>query len=325
MNVSFGTVNEYVLFGGGELLLKCAQILKRKNMKVTVITSPRHAEEKFGRTGASLDSMQVDYQICEKVRDFRIGDFEGKMGISIGAAWIFRKEFLDKWGGRFINLHGTRLPLNRGGGGFSWLILQGDSHGCSLAHLVDPGIDTGDIIKQQAYVFPGNCRTPRDYEKHAMLKYEAFLQELFRGILSKRSFNRMPQNESASTYWPRLNTDIHGWIDWSWTATQIEKFICAFGDPYEGASTYVNGRQIRLKACYTNFWGSFHPFQYGLVYRIGDRGIFVAANKATILVTETSGDSSVEISVGDRFYTPQFRLDEAFSTHVKYTPEGLKT
>ena len=41
------------------------------------------------------------------------------------------------------------------------------------------------------------------------------------------------QDEKNSSYWPRLNSKIHGWIDWSWSPKEISDFIKAFDDPEE--------------------------------------------------------------------------------------------
>ena len=66
-------------------------------------------------------------------------------------------------------------------------------------------------------------------------------------------------------YWPRLNTDAHGYINWSNDVEDIEKFICAFDDPYKGAITYFNDNKIRVKKVFLmKTDGIFHPFQNGI-------------------------------------------------------------
>ena len=43
--MQFGTINKYILFGGGDLLLKVALFLKEKNYEVCIVTSERHFNE----------------------------------------------------------------------------------------------------------------------------------------------------------------------------------------------------------------------------------------------------------------------------------------
>ena len=62
-------------------------------------------------------------------------------------------------------MHGTRLPKNKGGGGFSWQILNNNRLGCNMIHQIDSGIDTGDIIFFKEYIFSQACKIPEDYEK----------------------------------------------------------------------------------------------------------------------------------------------------------------
>ena len=38
------------------------------------------------------------------------------------------------------------MPLDAGGGGFSWRILRSDRIASFFVHLVDTGIDTGDVL-----------------------------------------------------------------------------------------------------------------------------------------------------------------------------------
>ena len=39
------------------------------------------------------------------------------------------------------------------------------------------------------------------------------------------------QLKKNSTYWPRIDTESHGWINWNWSGEEILNFIKAFDDP----------------------------------------------------------------------------------------------
>ena len=228
-----------------------------------------------------------------------------------------------------MNLHGSRLPLDRGGGGFSWRIMRGDKIGISLIHQIRPGIDTGDIVDYESYVFPENCRIPLDYYQIGIDKYYSFMNGFFDKVKKNEEFICTGQDEDLSTYWPRLNTDAHGYINWSNYVEDIERFICAFDDPYKGAITYINDDKVRVKKVFsTKADGIFHPFQCGIIYRIMDGLVMVAANSGTLGINEIfneKGENIISIlKVGDRLYTPREKIEKALQYRAIYTPDGLK-
>ena len=67
---------------------------------------------------------------------------------------------------------------------------------------------------------------------------------------------------------PRLNTKIHGFIDWNWKAKHIVDFVNAFDEPYQGASTFIKGKKYLLKnAKLLKHKINFHPFQSGIIFK----------------------------------------------------------
>ena len=191
-------------------------------------------------------------------------------------------------------------------------------------------MDTGDIILFKEYTYPHTCRHPIDYQIYSIGQYQDLLIKFFQLVKDKKPFECITQQEYFSSYWPRLATDIHGYIDWSWTLRDIERFICAFDDPYNGASTLLNGKRVKLKKSYSSLNdGIFHPFQKGFIYRISEDVVFIATEQGSLLVNEVFDDNGINIKhdlrVGDRFYTPMKYIEEAKQFRAVYTATGLKT
>ena len=335
--MKFGEINNYILFGGGDLLLKIALFLKAQNDEIFVVTADRHFSEKLkfisdGSFGEFLNENSIKHIISKNVSvDSSVKKHisENTMGLSFGAAWIFKKNFIDLFKGKLLNLHGSRLPLDRGGGGFSWRIMRGDKIGISLIHQIRPGIDTGDIVDYESYVFPENCRIPLDYYQIGIDKYYSFMNGFFDKVKKNEEFICTGQDEDLSMYWPRLNTDVHGYINWSNYVEDIERFICAFDDPYKGAITYINDDKVRVKKVFsTKADGIFHPFQSGIIYRIMDGLVMIAANSGALGINEIfneKGENIISIlKVGDRLYTPREKIEKALQYRAIYTPDGLK-
>ncbi len=318
------------------MLAEFALKVNKEGRAVFVVTSERHAKEDIFDKAATLadflKSKGIDFTISQDINtDEAVLSkiTENTLGLSMGSAWIFKPGFIDLFSGKLLNLHETKLPQDRGGGGLSWVILRNERMGLSLLHMVEVGVDSGDIVAYEEYFYPPSCRLPVDHQRYSTSRYLSFLENFIKDIDEGRNFPLTAQQEYFSSYWPRLNTDKHGYIDWSWKLTDLEKFINAFDDPYKGAITFVNERKVRLKKCFSTMSdGSFHPFQKGIIYRIGKGFLFIATEDGSLVVKEIKEDDGNDImatlKVGDRFYTSFHHLEEAKQFRAIYTPKGLK-
>jgi len=334
----FGEVDKYFLLGGGALLIYTLRRLKEFGIMTIVVTSARHAQEVISVDMEKdtllgwLDREGVYYKITEDVStDCEVLNSisDKSLGLSFGAAWIFKKDFINRFNGKLLNIHGSQLPKDRGGGDFSWRIMVGDKIGVSLIHKIDHGVDTGDIVFHKKYTFPEGFRVSKEYQKYSISKDRKLLDIFFDKVNKLESFELSTQEERLSSYWPRLSTERHGFLDWRWSLLDIERFVCAFDDPYMGASTFINGCKVRLKECYSLVHNNaFHPFQKGIVYRKYDSSFFVATEDGSIVfkkvLDDHDNDMSEKIQVGDRFYTPQNFIEESMQYRAIYSPTGLK-
>lgn len=330
----FGKVDTFLLLGGGVLLSESAVKLKEAGYTVLVVTSQRHFQETISNTGYALgqhiESHGVEYFVSNEVNvDQRVITriTPRTLGLSLGAAWIFRKDFIDQFERKLVNLHGARLPQDRGGGSLSWPILRDNRLGFCLIHQVDAGVDTGPIVKYREFFYPTWCRIPKDYQQVYVQENRKFLTEFFGEVRNEAEFRCIDQLEYLSTYWPRLSTEHHGYVDWSWSLRDLERFVCAFDEPYRGASSFVKGRRVFLKSCFVSFAdGAFHPFQKGLIYRKSEEAIFVATEEGTLIiqcvVDEEGRDVKEKIRVGDRLHTPMELLERAKQFRAEYPPNA---
>ncbi len=91
---------------------------------------------------STLDKITVDY-VSENKFNFLI---------SYGYRYVLKKEILDLFPNRAINLHISYLPYNRGSDPNFWSFIDGTPKGVTI-HYLDEGVDTGDIIVQKEVVF----------------------------------------------------------------------------------------------------------------------------------------------------------------------------
>lgn len=324
--MNFGKIDKWIFFGGGSLITSAANYLKNK-ADVAVVTAPRQLNASLQRFS---DDPRVDFHVIESLSELPESFItDTSIGISSGGPWIFTRKFLNKFGGKVINFHGFRLPQDAGGGGISWRIMRGDRMGHNTIHIIDPGIDSGNIIHHEEYVFPDGCRLPVDYMNELDVREFGTFVKLAERIKNGEDFTEINQPAYLGSYWPRLNTKIHGFIDWSWSLEDIERFICAFDDPYTGAKTKLADDTVALKKVYRYCGdGTFHPFQTGIVYRKNDGKIFVAHKEGSLIVGEVikyEKENIIDsIRVGDRFFPDTDALQNATKYRAIYTARGLK-
>ena len=95
--------------------------------------------------------------------------------VSHGYLHILKKDILDLYPDRAINLHISYLPFNRGFDPNFWSFVENTPKGVTI-HYLDEGIDTGDIIVQKKVEFDTKQETlATSYEK-----LQLTIQDLFK-------------------------------------------------------------------------------------------------------------------------------------------------
>ena len=324
-------LNTAVFIGESDALNELIKINNSLNLKTIVITSS-HQSKKIDK--------KINYKIFDKLNlSFKnyikkSCKIENSIFMGIGARFIFKKETINNFfNNNLVNFHDTRLPLDAGGGGFSWKIMREDRIDNQLVHLVDEGLDTGAIIDNKVSLFPRNCRIPADFDKYRIEKFIIFYENFIRKIFEGKSFNMKPQLKNIGRYNPRLNSETDGLINWDLDSYDLFNFINAFDDPYCGASTYLNngkfGKLFLKKVHLHGGDSSNHPFMSGIVSRHDNDWIVVSTKSKHMLLVEEvlnrNGKNILnKIKVGDRFFTPVNEISESKRNRTFFNSRGLK-
>jgi len=325
-----GPLKKLVLLGASPLFDGIQKLAAKHGVQTIILTAPDQAN--------SLPSGLQNVHVVDDIRSREAEELlnsepvEGDLlALSFGARWIMKqKTRTSLFDGKVLNAHGTRLPSDRGGGGFTWRIMRGDRIGNLMLHEVDDGVDTGPVILSQEYVIPRAVQTPLEHHEDYKIRLESFVLDfLMRVFTEKCMFPKRRQLEYCSSYYPRLHTETHGWINWAWNAHEIANFVCAFDEPYPGARTQWKGQTVVLKDCQLHVGEiGHHPFQKGTVIRSSGDWILIALEGAFTLVCENVsndlGQSIIEnIRVGDFFHTESSVLDKARSTRIQMNANGI--
>jgi methionyl-tRNA formyltransferase len=313
-------------------LVAFALAARRRGLEVVVVSEPLHLDLATA-DGRPLRALLAEHGI-EPVEMVdldagRIAEIAGPHGIGllVNAVWIIRRPIIEAFGGRLYNYHPARLPEERGAACYSWKILLGNRDGGLTIHEVTERLDDGDIILDHRFRFPDECRTCMDFYRFMAPVEERFFNTFLDGILGGTLQGRA-QDESQAIYWPRLNTNIHGWVDWRWSAADLQTFTEAFDAPHPGASTFLDSKRVRLKSCRAvRGLVDFHPFQAGLIFRKSEEGVFVATCEGALMIGDLRDDAGVSMTrsvrLGSRLVTPSSELEQAQGSRVIVRADGV--
>lgn len=196
-----------------------------------------------------------------------------------------------------VNLHGGRLPQYRGSSPLNWSLIRGEREfGISIIQ-VDRGVDTGDVLAEQ--VFPiGPDDTIADLHTTANSAFPAMLVEVISQFESGTAQRRV-QSEADAAYFP-LRFPDDGLVVWDLMgADEVHNRIRALTDPYPGAFSYHNGRQVRLlgsRRAQRSYYG-----EPGRVYLKNQNGLLVCAADQCLWITRATVDGVDALSVLERY------------------------
>lgn len=143
-----------------------------------------------------------------------------------------------------INVHTSLLPELRGAAPINWAILQGKKRTGVTTMLMDEGLDTGDVLLQQAIEIGPQETAGTLADRLAQMGAELLLRtmdELSEGKLSAR-----PQQNAGASYARRL-TKADGLVNWQRPAAEVDLQVRGL-DPWPAAHTVWEGKPFRLFA-----------------------------------------------------------------------------
>jgi len=310
---------EKIIFIGGNRygengpLISFAEIARQQGIGIFVITTPEQSEyptKSGGSLKGSLEKKNFDYLVTDKLELSFIEEMSNKNTLLflINCKWIIKSNLIERYNKRIVNYHNSEIPKQKGAACHSWRIMVSEHRSALTIHHVVEEVDEGKAITCQKVEFPEDVKTL----KQSYLYIESIEKIFFKNLIKQRYSGNCTDQSSKGFYWPRINTQVNGFIDWNWSAKEIQQFVNAFSDPFDGAGTFVEEDEIRLKEVELDDIDTyFHPFQYGLVYRKIGNNFWVAAAGSGLKVIRYTSDCNMRIRVGKRLFTPAAILERA--------------
>lgn len=310
------------LLGGGLDMLSLPHALGKWCQSVHCYLAPRHGREEFdGVTlGNLLNNSKIQNFLVKSESELKlmIKNQEYDLILGIGPAWIISEETLllaKNW----VNINAIPIPKYMGGAHSSWQLLNGDFAGAITFQELSLPVDTGKILAMFRFPYLPEHSTPELRLRENSRQLLLVLTEAMNAIISSSVGMNEELNLGESEYWPRLNTEIHGWIDWGWRGLEIVNFIQAFGSPYPGAHSELLNETVYFKAAVVLESMKLHPFSAGIIIKSHSNGSIDIATKDAILrvtIKQVENMASKRLE-GLRFHTPIEKLELARTTNLR--------
>lgn len=192
-----------------------------------------------------------------------------------------------------LNIHGSLLPRWRGAAPIHRAIEAGDSHTGVTIMQMDAGLDTGDMLLQQALPITPEDSSASLHDKVAALGADMVVQAL--ELARAGSLARVRQPESGVCYAHKIDKHEAA-IDWTLDAQAICRRVRAF-NPFPGASLVLGGETIKVWQAQSAAQQGTAPA--GTVLAVGPQGIAVAAHGSSVLLQELQRPGGKRLAAAD--------------------------
>lgn len=149
-----------------------------------------------------------------------------------------------------VNLHMAPVPEYRGCNQFSFVILNQERSFGTTLHLMDTGVDSGDILCERRFEIPAEIWVEellRLTERHSIEMFQEFLPALISGAYEPVAQADLLNERSAGFY---KRDDISGFkeLDFSWDPQKIARHIRALSMPgFSGPYFIIDGKRVFIE------------------------------------------------------------------------------
>lgn len=153
-----------------------------------------------------------------------------------------------------VNLHASILPAYRGAAPIQWALLNGDSQTGVTTFLIQPKVDTGDILMRETVDILPEDNFGSLSDRLSRVGADCLHKTL--DGLTNNTIKPKPQDESQVSRAPKITPDMR-WIDWENSAIKIHNQVRAL-TPKPGSLTIGDSKRIKNSENNTDT-----GFQYG--------------------------------------------------------------
>jgi len=221
----------YIFVGNRRFVLE--EVVKQGlNLVSVIIAAGTHLEKDYERGIIICPSVNVVNNKIELINLLKSLNFD--VMISNGCPYILPIHELPK--AKYINIHPSCLPDLRGVDPVIGAILYGRDAGATC-HIMDAGIDTGDIISQVRIPYSTDLDVTTLYQLSFIAEKKVLLQALKKGFAGDK---RQIDNKSDIYYSRKLSDRIITFLE---DNDFMLRKIKAFNNKSQGCEFYVKDRK----------------------------------------------------------------------------------
>jgi methionyl-tRNA formyltransferase len=277
-----------ILFGDGPWATRClAPLFDAGHEVVAVVLRTRPSESGLAAAAQSLGvpTLQPPHvNAAECVAT--IAGLKPDVNLSIAYDQIFGSA-IRATAGWFLNVHAGKLPEYRGRNIINWAIINGEPDLGVTVHLVDHGIDTGDILLQR--ILPIAWTDTYGDVLERVVREIPTLVVASLDLIAGGEAHPRPQGSGGTYFGGRREGDE--WIDWSQPSADVYHKIRGITHPGPGARTMLGDRPVIIwRAAYDPRWPRYRATPGEVVGRSPGAGVIVKTGDSTVLLQDVQVD-----------------------------------
>jgi len=237
-----------------------------------------------------LQSFQPDSLKSEEAFR-RLADARPEAVVTAAYGLILPAPVLDLAPHGALNVHASLLPRWRGAAPIQRALLAGDRETGVTIIQMDEGLDTGPILAQRALAIADADDAQSLHDRLALLGGDEVAAVLAK--LAAGTARQTEQSADGATYAQKVR-DAEAVIDWSKSASQVERAVRAFR-PAPGAQTSVRGMRCKIwRARLAQGSG-----EAGTVIAVAADAIRVACGEGALEITELQRAGGRRLPAGE--------------------------
>lgn len=215
---------------------------------VTQPDKPKGRGKEVQMTPVKIQAIEYNIPVYQpvKVREESfiqlLKDLAPEVMVVIAFGQILPKALLDIPPRGCINIHASLLPKYRGAAPIQWCIIDGEKETGITTMMMDPGLDTGDMLEKVIIPIDDKETGGSLHDKLSAAGGSLILSTLKK--LEEGALTPIPQTEEGSCYAKMLTKSL-GDIDWNQSAVFIERLIRGL-NPWPSAYTKWSGKTLKL-------------------------------------------------------------------------------
>lgn len=233
--------------------------------------------------------LNIPFLIHENVnsKEFieNIAAYNADLLVSMSFNQILRKEIISLPTKGFINCHAGALPFYRGRNPLNWVLINDEKDFGITVHMVDEGIDTGDIVLRELY----NITDDDDYEtllNKAIFECANVLVKSIEGIRDKNVKLIKQTTIHPVGFYCGMRKEGDEVLTFNLTSRKIFNFVRAITIPGPGARVKHNGEYVAILKTEIIDDAPLYIGTPGEVVGRNSKGIIVKTQDSTILVSQ---------------------------------------